>query len=160
FVCRSTAPGANRAVTHSHPQGAPTTQVGPGSFVGAPPDRRTARCEPGKHTFAPRGCSYNTRWAGLSVGAPPDRRTARCEPVRHTFAPEAGAPTVRGGASFICRSTAPGANGQAQTSPEANATSTATPTAPSTPPNSNTPPPNSPPTNSTTPAWPTAYPPP
>src|SRR5690606_25682257 len=107
--------------------GAPTIRGGSGLSVGAPPDRRTARCEPAHHTFALRGCSYNTRWAGLSVGAPPDRRTA---PVR---------------------------TGQAQTSPKAGATSTATPTAPSTPPNSNTPPPNSPPTNSTTPAWPTAY---
>src|SRR5690606_37963482 len=40
-----------------------------------PPDRRTARCEPAHHTFAPRGCSYNTRWAGLSVVAPPPERT-------------------------------------------------------------------------------------
>src|SRR5690606_5543112 len=40
-----------------------------------PPDRRTARCEPAHHTFAPRGSSDNTRWAGLSVGAPPPVRT-------------------------------------------------------------------------------------
>src|SRR5690554_780522 len=42
---------------------------------------------------------------GLFVGAPP-----RCEPVRYAFAPGAGAPTVRGGDRFICRSTGPGAN--------------------------------------------------
>src|SRR5690606_15468022 len=100
----------------------------------------------------PGPAPYKPLRQGLFVGAPP-----RCEPGGHTFAPGAGAPTVLGGASIICRSTAPGANGQAQTSPEANATSTDTPTAPSTPPNSNTPPPNPPPTNSTTPAWPTAY---
>src|SRR5690606_40669520 len=71
--CRSTAPGANGAGTHSHP-------------------RRVL-------------LRYEVE-AGVFVGAPP-----RCERGRHTFAPEAGAPTTRGGGRFICRSTAPSANG-------------------------------------------------
>src|SRR5690554_5046125 len=112
------------------PGPAPNKPLRHGLFVGAPPDRRTARCEPGGHTFAPAGCSYNTRWAGLSVGAPPPVRTGPSRirtqrvllqhevgrlvcrstapganrPITHSH-PE-GAPTVRGGASFICRSTA------------------------------------------------------
>src|SRR5690554_3837068 len=83
------------------PGPAPNNPLRHGLFVGAPP-----RCEPGGHTFAPGGCSYNTRWAGLSVGAPPDRRTA---PVRTGPAHI----RTRGGCSydtrrtrFICRSTA------------------------------------------------------
>src|SRR5690606_23059909 len=101
--CRSTAPGANRSGTHSHPRRVLLRYgVVAGVFVGAPP-----RCEPGKHTFAPEAGAPTTRGGGrLVVGAPP-----RCEPGKHTFAPEAGAPTIRGGGRCVCRSTALGANG-------------------------------------------------
>src|SRR5690606_28505998 len=42
FLCRSTAPGANRPITHSHPRRV-LLQYGvvPASFVGAPPPVRT-----------------------------------------------------------------------------------------------------------------------
>src|SRR5690606_39218822 len=87
--CRSTAPGANRSGTHSHPRRVLLRYgVVAGVFVGAPP-----RCEPGKHTFAPEAGAPTIRGGGrLVVGAPP-----RCEPSRHTFAPGAGAPTSEGG---------------------------------------------------------------
>src|SRR5690606_38185456 len=62
--CRSTAPGANGAGTHSHPRRVLLRYgVVAGVFVGAPPDRRTARCEPVKHVFAP-GAGAPTSEAG------------------------------------------------------------------------------------------------
>src|SRR5690606_11747185 len=61
---RSTALGANRASTFSHPEGAPTP-----AWL---PQEHRPRCEPGEHIFAPGGSSYT----GLApVGAPPSVRT-------------------------------------------------------------------------------------
>src|SRR5690606_39554235 len=72
FLCRSTAPGANRSSTYSHPVRVLLRyEVEAGVFVGAPP-----RCEPGKHTFAPGTGAPTTRGGGrLVVGAPPPVRT-------------------------------------------------------------------------------------
>src|SRR5690606_9311487 len=61
--CRSTAPGANRAGTHSHPRRVLLRYgVEAGSFVGAPP-----RCEPVRHAFAPEAGAPTTRGGGRCV---------------------------------------------------------------------------------------------
>src|SRR5690606_6959309 len=64
FICRSTAPGANGAGTHSHPRRVLLRyEVVAGSCVGAPPDRRTAPVRTGQaHIRTRRGCSYDTGW--------------------------------------------------------------------------------------------------
>src|SRR5690606_245530 len=75
LVCRSTAPGANRPGTHSHP-GRVLLQYGvvTGSSVGAPPDRRTARCEPVRHTFAPEANATSTA-TPTAPSTPPNSNT-------------------------------------------------------------------------------------
>src|SRR5690554_2968530 len=59
FICRSTAPGANRSGTHSHPRRVLLRYgVEAGSFVGAPPPVRTGPA----HIRTRGGCSYDTGW--------------------------------------------------------------------------------------------------
>src|SRR5690606_8234066 len=74
FICRSTAPGANRSGTHSHPGRVLLRyEVEAGVFVGAPP-----RTGPGKHAFAPGAGATTIRGGGrLVVGAPPPVRTGQ-----------------------------------------------------------------------------------
>src|SRR5690606_33359895 len=130
------------------PGPAPNKPLRHGLFVGAPPDRRTARCEPGGHTTAPGGGSDNTgraRFICRSTAPGANRPITHSHPRRVLLqygvvpASFVGAPPpVRTGPSHIrtqrvllqhevgrlvCRSTAgspdrPGANGSSTNLPQ------------------------------------------
>src|SRR5690606_16876294 len=107
-VCRSTAPGANRAGTHSHPARVLLRyEVVAGSCVGAPPPVRTGQA----HIRTRGGCSYDTRrWQvccrstapganGAGTHSHPGRVLLRYEAVAGSFV--GAPPPVRTGQAHI-----------------------------------------------------------
>src|SRR5690606_32437234 len=102
FICRSTALGANRSGTHSHPRRVLLRhEAVAGSFVGAPPPVRTGQAR----TRTRGGCSYDTGWWEACR-----RSTASVRTGQARIRTRRGCSYDTGWWEACRRSTAPGAN--------------------------------------------------